>query len=128
MQQSLDNYRVVGNSALDANNFGLTFSRFCDIFQVPLYDPALGRYISEPGYRALLGGQAIEFVEEYFRKKGAGKADVDDVDDLESKEEKVDSNNNPQSPPSSPSPALGGGPPPPPAPRGGATRTKGGLK
>ncbi|GMH89857.1 hypothetical protein TrST_g9248 [Triparma strigata] len=106
VQQSLDNYRVVGNSALDANNFGLTFSRFCDIFQVPLYDPALGRYISEPGYRALLGGQAIEFVEEYFRKKGAGKADVDDVDDLESKEEKVDSNNNPQSPPSSPSPSL----------------------
>ena len=86
VRQSLDQYRLVGNSMLDANNFGLTFDKFCDIFKVPLYDHVLSKYISEPGYRALLGSDAITFVEEYFKmgrayaSAGATNVSVDDVD------------------------------------------------
>jgi hypothetical protein len=76
------------NTIIDANNFGLTFDKFCDIFKVPLYDPVLSKYISEPGYRALLGPDAISFVENYFKKnRGEKPSNEEDGRGVEDKKE-----------------------------------------
>ncbi|GMI40352.1 hypothetical protein TrCOL_g13003 [Triparma columacea] len=97
VRTSLNQYKY--NTIIDANNFGLTFDKFCDIFKVPLYDPVLSKYISEPGYRALLGPDAISFVENYF-KKNRGEKPLNEEDGRGVEDKKED----PQSQPLSTSP------------------------
>jgi len=38
VRRVMERYKVIGNTDNTAGNFSLNFGRFCDVFQVPVYD------------------------------------------------------------------------------------------